>query len=171
THTELAVSAADQVMELGSSFYSAALAHMANQVQDLVENSTTELTESGVASIADKVRAQLIIFGTRFGNGGLAEADESQIIEVGHPASSEGPYQYVKVTPISDRVAPEIGGTAELFISRSGQSVIVAWEDEKAVYYRESQEEGWSEVSAIELNEQLDRDSVRAMLEDYVLAE
>lgn len=171
THAELAQTAADRMLELGSPFHEATLGYMTDQVRHAIESSAEDLTADGIASIADKARAHIVIFGAQFGPDGLANGGESQILEVGQSASGGAPYQYIKVTPISDRVAPEVGGPAELILSESGESVIVAWEADGLVHYRESQGEGWSEISVIELTENLDRESVRRMLGDYVRAE
>ena len=171
TLADLAQATVDNMIEHGGEFHEVALAYMAEEVRKVIESSEDELTDDTIASMADEVRAIIIVSGSRFGADGLANTSDSQILEVSLTADGEGPTQYVKVSAVSDRVAPEVNGIAELILSESGRGVIVKWETETHVYYRQSEDDGWTEVRAIELTESLDRDQVHRMLEDFVRAE
>jgi len=170
TSTELAEAMAEEMIAFGSQFHEATLAYMAGAVSEIIA-SADDLSQETIISVADKARAFIVIVGAEFGPDGLANPDESQILEVGQSADGDGPYQYLKVTVASDRVAPEVDGTAELILSKSGRGVIVKWETETHVYYRQSLDEGWTEVRTIELTESLDRDQVHRLLEDFVRSE
>ncbi len=159
------------LVEYGSYFHHAILAYMAAQVRSGIESSLQELSEDGISIVADDARAHIIILGSEIGPDGLANLGEPQILEIGQSASGGEPYQYLKVSPISDRVAPEVGGPAELLLSESGLNLIVTWEDGRRIYYRESVAEGWSEPSFIELTEDLDRETVYRMLAERVSAD
>ncbi|MEM7584813.1 MAG: hypothetical protein AAF560_15585 [Acidobacteriota bacterium] len=168
---ELGIAAENTMFELGGEFHHATLAYMAAQVRAEIEASDEELTEDGILSIADKARAQIIILGSQFGPDGLANIVEPRVLEIGQSASGGAPYQYLKVSMISDRVSPEVGGPAELLLSESGLNVIVTWEDGERIFYRESVADGWSEPSYIELSEDLDREMAYRILEERVRAD
>ena len=171
TRSELAGLAKAEVLAQGTAFHEAARQYLADQVGLAIEQSDEDLSPAGIESIGDKIRAQIIVIGSRIGAGGLANPRESEIIVVGESAAGGEPLHYYQVTVVTDREAPEVGGQAELMLSDSGQNVIVAWEAEGHVVYRESLEDGWSDPSSIELTDDLDRKTVYRMLSDRVRAE
>ncbi len=157
-----------RMLDFGSEFHHATLAYMAAQVRAGIESSLEELTDGGISSIADEARAQIIILGSQFGPDGLADRGDPQILEIGQSASGGEPYQYLKVSMISDRAAPEVAGPAKLVLSESGLNLVVTWEDGRRIYYRESVAGDWSEPSFIELTDDLDRETAYRMLEERV---
>ena len=171
THAELAEMAQAEVLAQGTAFHEAARRHLADQVRLIVEESQEDLTPAGIISISESVRAGIVVIGSRIGPFGLANPRNTEIIAVGESATSDEPKHYFQITVVSDREAPEVGGPAELMLSESGQNVIVTWEEEGHVFYRESLEEGWSEPSSIELTEDLDREMIFQMLSDRVRAD
>ena len=168
---ELARGVGEKMVELGGDFHEATLDYMTARVMAAVESAPDELTPAGIESIADKARAHIVILGSQFGPDGLVNLGEPQILAIGQAASGGEPYQYVRVSVVSDREAPQVGGPAELFLSESGQNMIVSWEDEGRIYYVESAEEGWSEPSAIDLTEDLDRETAYRMLSERIHAD
>ncbi len=171
SHAELAELARAEVLAQSAAFHEAARRYLADQVALTVEQATEELTPAGLATIGEKLRAQVIVIGSRIGSGGLANPRESEIIAVAETATGGEPRHFYQITVVSDREAPEVGGPAELLLSESGENVIVAWEAEGHILYRESLSEGWSEASSIELNDDLDRETVYRMLSERVRAD
>ncbi len=171
SHGELAQGVGEKMIELGGDFHQATLSYMVNEVVSAVAVAPEELTSGGIESIADKARAHIVILGSQFGPDGLVNLGQPQILEIGQAPGGGGPYHYIKVSVVSDRLAPEVGGPAELFLSESGQSLIVSWEDEGRIHYLESTEEGWSELSMIDLTEDLDRETAYRMLAERVRAD
>ncbi len=171
SRSELAEMARAEILARGTGFHEAARQYLAEQVAGAVEATEQDFSPDGISLIADDIRAQIVVIGSRIGQGGVANPRESEIIEVGQTAIGGGPYHYYQISVVSDRPAPEVGGPAELMLSESGQDLIVTWEADGAVYYRESEGDGWSETHAIELNEDLDRETVYRMLEDRVRAD
>lgn len=172
SHSVLAEMARSEVLAQGTAFHEAARQYLADQVALTIEQAEDEFTHAGVISISEKVRAEIVVIGSRIGQGGVAEPRESDIITVGQSATSgDGPYHYYQITTVSDREAPEVGGPAELLLSESGENVIVTWEEEGSVLYRESLGDSWSEPTSIELTEDLDRATVYRMLSERVRAD
>ena len=171
TPAELAEMARDEVLAQGTAFHESARQYLADQVAATVEQSEVEFSPAGIESIADQIRAQIVVIGLRIGNGGLFDPVGSEIIAVAKSATAGEPEHYYQVTVASDRPAPEVGAPAELMLSDSGRNVIVTWDQEGYVFYLESLGDGWSEPSSIELSEDLDREAVYRMLSERVRAD
>ncbi len=172
TRSELAEMARSEVLARGTTLHEAARHYLADQAAAIVDEAEDELTSAGITAIGDQVRAGIVVIGSRIGDGGLADDRSSEIIEVGPTATdSDGPYHYYRISAVSDREAPEVGGPAALMLSESGHKVIVTWEDADAVHYRESSGDGWSETRTIELTKDLDRETVYRMLQERVRAD
>ncbi len=170
SHATFIETAYTEVLSQGTMFHEAARQYLAEEVATIIEQS--DFSPAGVNEIADLSRAQIIVIGLRIGPGGLANPRGSEIIAVGDTANDDAPQHYYQVTVVSDRPAPEVGDPAELMLSESGRNVIVTWEEETEegsyILYRESQEDGWSDPSSIELTEDLDRDTVYRMLAERI---
>ncbi len=172
SHAELAEMARAEVLARGTAFHEAARHYLADQVAMIVEGAEEDLTAVGVTTIADKVRAGIVVIGSKIDLGGLANPRDSEIIAVGQSATVGGePRHYFQITAVSDRQAPEVGAPAELILSESGENVIVAWEVEGHIAYRESSGDGWSEANSIEVTGDLDREAIFRMLSERVSAD
>ncbi len=169
SRTELAEMARSEVLTQGTAFHDATRFYLAEHVALTVEQSEEEFTPAGIDAIADKLRGEIVVIGSRIRLGGLENARDSEIIRVGQsPTNGGAPYHYYQVTVVSDRPAPEVGGHAELLLSKSGENVIVTWEADGHVFYSESLDEGWSEPTSILLTEDLDYDTIRRMLSERI---
>ena len=171
TFGELADVARSEVERHGTAFHEAARQYLADQAAAIVEETPEDLTSAGILQAADAVRAGIAVIGSRFDVGGLIDPRPSELIQVGQSPAGGGPYNYYQITVVSDRPAPEVGGPAQLFLSESGESVIVTWEEGESVLYRESSGEGWSDPTSIALTQDLDRAVVYQMLAERVRAE
>ncbi len=171
SHAELAQMARAEVLDQGTAFHEAARNYLADEVAANVEQAEEDLSLSGVQLIGEKIRAQIVVIGLKIGPGGLAKPGNSDIIAAAHPTDDSEPQHYYQVTVVSDREAPDVGGPAELMLSNSGQNVIVTWEEEGQIVYRETLIDGWSEPIAIELTGELDRETVYRMLSERVRAD
>lgn len=166
TRGELAEDARTALLELGTGFHEAARRFLADEVRGIVESSPEDPSSpEGLEMIADKIRAHVVVVGSRFRVAGLEDTHASDVLEI---PSSDGGFHALNVSVISNRVAPDVGGSAELFLSESGRNVIVTWEGDGVIHYRESAGDGWSEPGVIELTEDLDRDAVYQMLSERV---
>jgi len=106
-----------------------------------------------VTQIADQVRQEIIAVGARMTDRGvdrtLAKTGYT-VLDVSNEndATSERGADLIRVSTVSNRPAPQIDDlSAEitLYLSRSGDSVIVAWPEKDRLVYRESHEDGWGD--------------------------
>jgi hypothetical protein len=159
------------LQEMGGGFHRSVLLYMIEQINGLIAaEEVKSMTTGDLELLADKIRAEIIGLGSRIGAGGLAEGEGFELVELLPSADGAAPGYLVKVTPVSSRVAPEVGGEATMWLSESGRHVLVTWEDERAIYYRESldDEDGWSEVGILELGNGLGRDDIYRTLAERV---
>ncbi len=171
SHAELAEMARAEVLARGTAFHESTRHYLADQVAATVEGAEEELSPAGIAVIADKLRGQIVLIGFRIGLGGLANPGEPEIITVGQSATGGESSHHYQITVVSDRPAPEVGAPADLILSESGENLIVAWEAEGRITYRESLGDGWSEAISIGLTEDLDREAILRMLSERVRAD
>ncbi len=171
TQPELAEIAQTEVLAQGTMFHEAARLYLAEEVATTVEQAEVDFSPAGINEIAEQIRAQIVVIGLRIGPGGLANPLGSEIIAIGESATAEDPQHFYQISVTSDRPAPEVGGPADLMLSESGRNVIVTWEEEGYVFYRESVNDGWSDPSSIELTEDLGRGAVYRMLAERVRAD
>ncbi len=152
-----------KLLEFGAGLHSSVLTYMIDRVDGVIRNEEPQpLNDDSLGFLGDKIRAEIIGLGARIGPGGLAEQDGVRLVELSSSTDGATPARMLKVTPASSRQAPQVDGDASMWLSDSGQHVLVTWEDEHRIYYRESLDEsdGWSEVGAIELGNGLDREDI-----------
>jgi hypothetical protein len=166
----LAVLSVAMIQELGSGFHDSVLTFMSDRAAMLIKQPGNELNEEGLNDLADKVRAELIGIGSRIGPNGVVNLGDVQFLEISPADVGEEIGHLLKVTPVSSRVAPEVDGEATLWLSENGRHVLVTWEDERGIYYRESldDEDGWSDVGTLEPGNGLDRDEIYRTLAERV---
>ena len=121
-----------------------------------------------LASLAEKIRAQISEIGSRMtdrGFDGLAKKSSLSIIEF--PSGSMGaPATQIRVMRTSARPAPATGTEdVSLHLSGNGREVLVSWLQNGVIFYRESRGQGWSEVRPLRLGNELDLERARELLE------
>lgn len=163
---EFAAEASGAAYDLASAFHSAARRYFASRTYEVIAGSTCELDPAGVESLADELVDEFLRAGARIADGGLESSGDPRLLQIGQSAEeSLPPYHHLKVTVLSDREAPEVGDSAQIFLSESGRDVLIAWPDEDGVSYVESDGEGWSAPAYVGLDgDSLDRDNVLQML-------
>lgn len=135
---------------------------VARSIGDLVRDHIAE--EPGKEDfkvIADKARAYIIDLGAKLSGRGLrpAMAASSSIPSTVEFAAeeNEGSAHFIQFRMASSLPLPEIGkGKFEMFLSETGQELIVSWSEGNRLYYRQSQNGGWSEVREFRLGGGLD---------------
>jgi len=153
------------ILSQSGDFNPGSLRYMADEVEALVRS---ELGQSSPEDLPNKARLQIVATGARHKANGLAGLDDSQIIEVGVP-DQNGVVQHVKITLLSRRGAPHVGGEVSLFLSRAGYDALIAWEYNGYVFFQESEGSSWGDREQIELSDTLTRDDVLDMLADRIL--
>lgn len=166
TPPELAQEIEERIWALGLQFHRSVLAHIVERTRQSVDAAQVQLSEEGLTSLADKVRAEIIGIGAKIGPNGLLDDQDFKILEIVPPA---GEARLIKVTPVSSREAPEVGSEAKLWLSESGRHVLVTWEDQERIYFRKSLDEGgWSETGSIDVGGGLDRGQIYRTLSDRI---
>lgn len=126
----------------------------------------------GLIALADAARAHIVHVGARLDREGLSVVHRdtrSQVLEVplsvGSADDSVGAH-YFEVRLVSQRPIP-VTGNDEVFVylSRNGEDLIVAWDEENSVGYRESRGSEWSETLRLELGSQLTRSEAHRILD------
>ena len=158
---------------------------LANQVKATIVTRGTAFHPEVVATLADRVYTQILSTGgssqslTR-----LADATRATIIDTGYKLSARGlrptnqdlpsrTFEFSRVAgpagaPVglsnviqfrmaSTRPAPAgVEGPARLFVSDTGDDVVVSWAGEGRILYRDSTDTGWSDIRELRLSANLD---------------
>ena len=169
---DLADEVSARVYELGVAFHESSRSYIAQRVRGLIQESPEEeLSEEMLARLGERIRQEILEIGSAIDASGLASLDIGQLFPLG---ASEGQFVHVlRVTPTASRALPEFGteevsGRLRLFLAESGQHALISWERDGAVYFQESLELGWGEVSHVVLGPEIGRDAVYRMLEERV---
>lgn len=170
TLEQVAVLSAATIREQGAGFHDSVLAYMSERAAALIKQPGNELGEAGLNELADKVRAELIGIGSRIGPNGVADFGDVQFLELSPGVGGDELGHLLKVTPVSSREAPQVDGEASMWLSESGRHVLVTWEDDHGIYYRETLDDdaGWSEVGTIALDNGLGREEIYRTLAERV---
>lgn len=154
------------VLSYGSEFNPGSLRYMADELEALIRSERG--TPNPPRNLPDKARLQIVLTGARHKANGLADSEESEIIEVGAP-DRNGVNQHVKITLLSRRPAPKVGGKVSMFLSRAGYDALIAWEYNGFVFFQESEGNSWGGLEQIELSDTLPRDAVFDLLASRIL--
>jgi|CXWL01.1.fsa_nt_gi hypothetical protein len=154
-----------QLVDLGNRvrLHPAVAAYLANEAATTVLGAKAQ---DSIESIAQGVRAQLVDLGARVLTG--RDRPESTIMSVVAVSPTEPTPNLIRVQPAAQLRSPEIGdGVTSMYLSDDASSLIVAWQDNKTVQYRESAPalaEGWTAVRTVQLDENLTAEQVAEAL-------
>lgn len=124
--------------------------------------------------LADRARVQLIDVGARMIAQGLSSSPAEpqawllELASVQAPQSADDsmPMHSLRVEMKAMRSIPRTNpGAAHLFVSRSGQEALVAWQVGDTLFYTESQADDWSPVLRLRLGPGLDLATAYQILE------
>lgn len=171
-HRAIAGKVRAQIVDLGRKLglHPGLSTYMAESVGAEIEAMTPDTPP---ARIADEVRAQIVDLGSRMTGRGFERRSAAQgvtVLEVsndplGEVLHGQAPSNFLRVRQASVRPAPTTGPDDNaVFLSREG-GVIVAWVEDDAVYYRESQGDSWSAPRRLRLDSGLDLDRAWQILE------
>lgn len=172
----LAADARAHIIGVGVTFQPEVVQAMANDVASMIVAADPS---AGLVSIADQARAHIIGIGARMSAGGLRSitdlsfSNAQQIAEIdgGDPTSSDGMTHLLRFSVAASRPAPRLGaGNVEMYLSPDGQKVVLSWESDTAVGYREQSAGGpWSDVRQLILGDTLDLNAARLALAQRAL--
>ncbi len=161
---ELANAAYNAILELETDFHFTSVLWFAETIRDMILGSGELPTQAVVEFLAGKARLQIINLGASLKAHGLKGSQSSQILWVrGEEDESIG--HFIDVREVWRFKAPQVGGEARLFLSESGERVLVAWEKAGRIYYVESGAEGWSKRNYITLGDHIDSHAAYRILE------
>lgn len=169
----LAGGARAQIIEVGNRLRAGGrmVEYLADEIRELIVSAPAE---EQLTSLAGRARAQIIEVGATLDRGGVSRRSalaSAFFMEVEQPElpAAELPVSgshHFEVLVASRRPVPEIGaGATHLFVSDTGEDVLVAWEDGDYLRYRESAGDGWDEAQSLHLSEDLDLEQAEEILE------
>jgi hypothetical protein len=173
----LADAARAYAIDSGRAFHPEVAQTLGDQARDYI------LANGGrdLIPLAEGVRTQIIDIGAKLSGRGLRQrssapgaGDEAsparQIVQVRAAESrDERPLALLQVRLASSRPAPETGaGSMRLFLSESGQEVLIAWVEDGRVLYRDSAGAGWNETRELRLSPTLPLERALEILEHRV---
>lgn len=169
-YRQIADAARMHIIDLGAKGFQPEIAQaMAQRVSDLV---LEDKGNTPLKGLADKARMHIIDLGAKLSDRGLrlsAAASQSQIQQVPSRLSvSEGtPSPHLLNFHVAASwPAPETGnGVVRFFPAKSGNALVVAWEEDGKVKYRETQGADWSTIREIALSSAVDVNRAYRILE------
>ncbi|HET9225369.1 MAG TPA: hypothetical protein VFR31_01765 [Thermoanaerobaculia bacterium] len=165
----------DSIVGIGGAFHPEVVESVADMVYGVIMRQGGD--KKGIVPLAGEARAQIIDLGAKLSGRGLrgstAASTDLPAIETVKTSSNEQegalPSHLVQFRVTSSRVAPETGDTdLRLFVSRTGEHVLVAWLEKGKLHYRISDEEGWSNILQLPVSPNVDLPRAYEILEQRV---
>lgn len=161
-----------QIIEVGNrlGIHPAVIGYVANKV---TQGPAPLDTVPGFDVVASKVRHQIIEVGADLDlRGAKPSLGRTKVVEVAtqtaHP-EVVAPPSLIKVSTRSEHPAPVVGdGPVRLHLSSTGDEVVVAWEAEGLLVYRESRNGGWTPPRALAIDDSLEIDEAHQLLSNRV---
>jgi hypothetical protein len=160
----LAEQARSHIIDIGVAFHS----EIGQSIGDQVKAEILSATVGDLPSLAEQARSHIIDIGAKLSGRGLRSpsGDDplTRIVEVdGTPGSAappdatQSPYHLLQIRAAGTWPAPRVGpGTVRLFVSQTGEDMIVSWAQADRVLYRNSQAGGWSDPRTLLFSDSLD---------------
>ncbi len=163
-----AAKARQHIVDLGHAFRPEVVKAMADDVRDLILAGGNDAVES----LANKARQHIVDLGAQLSGRGLRSAKgadaTARLVEVApDPAAVGDPGSFIfQLRVVSSLPAPPAGaGAVRLFVSKTGEDLIVSWAEADKVVYRNSRDTGWTETRELRLGENFDLAKAYEVLE------
>ena len=173
--------ARSHIVDIGGAFHLEVVRSIADYVRSYILSEGHRKDPDGLKAIADGARSHIVDIGAKLsgrglrGTVGVSTTASSLVVEIKPEAVLSTPENLrrsshiLQLRQVSERPAPEVGsGEIRLFLSESGEHVLVAWAEKDRVVYRESTGSGWRAPLEIKLSESLDLAQAFAALETRV---
>ena len=194
---QLAEAARSHIVDLGRELYPGDLANLAEKARSHIVDLGRAFRPEVINSIADHVKT-LILAGDAGSLQALGEKARSHIVDLGAQLSGRGlrgnngadatakivrldenQEPPVPLTPsdtpllqfrtVSNLPAPGVGqGDVRLFVSQTGENVIVSWALADRVAYRISRDDGWSDSKELRFSDNLNLGKAYDILDQRV---
>lgn len=167
----LAEKAKADLVARGTAFHADVVRYMGDQVHDLI------LADQGndLVALAGKVRSSIIDIGVRLSGRGLRDrGDQTKAriaeIEDPQPRPVASPAHLIHFRVANSLPTPQVGtNNLRMFVSESGDDLLISWMDKDRVLYRISNENGgWSDQREIKLSDSVTLDRAYEILTQRV---
>lgn len=132
------------------------------------------LDPEGLDSLSDDLRAHIIEIGRQLESISAVRQKSTaraSTIEIGD-VWSEGsghPHQLIELRQLATRSVPEgMGEEPRFLLSPDARRAVIAWDAGESVRYRETVQDGWSQVRSLAYDDAEERDQVYELLSDRV---
>lgn len=167
----LADAARAQILEVGSRLHPSIRGYLADSTYAKIIEVASRLNPGQVRRLGDAARAQILDVGaeTLGGRGGRQQNLIYRITEVMATPNAEPtvdePGHALAVNTAADLPIPDTGDSVpRVHTSAHGDSLLVSWEQDDKILYRESTEDGWTDVLSIELGPNMTREQAEQIL-------
>ena len=166
----LAEKARASVVSQGTAFHTDVINYMADQVAKQI------LADKGddLVALAGAVRSNIIDIGVRLGGRGLRDrSDQTKAriaeIEDPQPGPVASPAHLIHFRVASNLPTPQVGtNNLRMFVSESGEDMLISWMDKDRILYRISNDGGWSDQREIKLSDSVTLDRAYEILAQRV---
>jgi len=124
-------------------------------------------------AMAGRTRARLIELGGSFERGSISRLHggrRAQLIDIGVRYVPDRRSHDVRVMAVSARSLPPATAPAvcTVYLSNQAEEALIAWEDEGAVYFQESRNDGWDDPQALGIGADEDPELIRGLLRERI---
>lgn len=159
----------------GGAFHADVIRYIADQVYEQILNDRGQ-TPGDLRSLGETARANIIEIGASFSGRGLRDRGDSSRAKIQQVDPLEEdpqgvPPHLIQLRVVSSRPMPQVGPDGlQLFLSESGEEVLFGWlgKDKDRVYYRMSQDDGWTTPREIKLSDSVTLEKAYQILEQRV---
>jgi len=160
----LAEKARSHIIDIGRAFHP----EIGQSIGDQVKAEILSDTSGDLISLASEARSHIIDIGAKLSGRGLRSGSDpvTEIVEIDAtpsrlaataPDATQSPYHLLQIRAAGAWPAPRVGpGTVKVFMSQTGEDLIVSWAQADRVLYRNSQDGGWSDPKTLLFSDSLD---------------
>lgn len=166
----LADRAKANIIDRGAAFHTDVVRYMADQIYTQI---LTDRSDDLIA-LSEKARASIIEIGVRLSGRGLRDRDDTAKariaeIEDPQPAPPVSPTHLIHFRVADSLPVPQVGSNGvRLFVSESGEDMLISWTERDRVLYRMSRNDGWTEQREIKLSDSVNLDRAYEILTQRV---
>ncbi len=160
-----------QIIENGGNLHPSVRRFLADEIRSQIIDLGGRFLPGQVRRLADAIRSQIIDLGAGVlgGRGGRQQNLVYRITEVMATPNAEptvdNPGHALALRTAVDLPVPDTGSAVpSVFTSAHGDSLLVSWEQDDKILYRESTEDGWTDVLSITLGPNMTRAQAEQIL-------
>jgi len=160
-----------QIIEIGTRLHPSVRTFLADQIRAQIIEIGSRYSPGQIRRLGDAIRAQIIEIGADAlgGRGGRQQNLAYRITEVmatptAEPSVAE-PGHALAVHNAADLPVPDTGDAVpSVYTSSHGDSLLVSWEQDDKILYRESTVDGWTDILSITLGPTMTREQAEQIL-------